>query len=139
MLPVTAFAAILMTVGYTRISRALIGRRRAVQIAVGDGGDDTLTRMRAAQSNLFEYGVLFVGLIALCELNGVPWWWLATLVAAFAAGRGALAYGLLVSEPDATRGPKRFRWRVRGMIATLSVIPLTGATLAGALLYGVLA
>ncbi|MEO1103698.1 MAG: MAPEG family protein, partial [Pseudomonadota bacterium] len=103
MLPVTAMLAVTLAALFQALGILTIRRRRIAQVSVGYGGEDDLTRAVRAQGNLFEYGTVFTGLIALAEVNGTPWPLLAGMAAVFLIGRGCHAYGLLRAEPDDCR------------------------------------
>lgn len=138
MLPVTSLLAVTLAAMFFALGVLTIRRRRSTQIAVGDGGAEPLTRAIRAQGNLFEYGTVFTALIALSELNGAPVWLIGALAAVFVVGRLSHAYGLLVAEADVEGGAARFRWRVRGMAITLTLIATTACILLAAVALNLL-
>ena len=127
MLPVTSLTACALVPLFMALTVATIRRRRTAQVAVGDGGQEPLARVSRAHGNLAESMPLVLILMALAELNGTPWPFLALLGAAFVAGRAAHAYGLVVAEPDKAR-PNRFRYRIFGMATTLTVVGVLALT-----------
>lgn len=132
MLPVTSCLAIVLAGFVQALGIVVIRRRRALAVKIGDGGDDGLARAIRAQGNLVEYGLVVTGLIALAELNGAPTVWLVLLAGVLVASRICHAYALLVAEPDAARGPSRFRYRTAAMAMTFSALTLAALTLLGA-------
>ena len=134
-LPITSLAAIVLSGLFVALGAVTIRRRRAARIAVGDGGDEGLTRAIRAHANLAEYGLFFLVLLGLAEANGAPIVWCALLGAAFVVGRLAHAFALLKAEPGSS-DPRRFRWRVRAMMTTFVTIALAAATLLATLVRG---
>lgn len=133
MLPVTALSVIVLATLYQALSIRVIRQRRTSGTAVGAGDDGVLLAAMRAQTNLVEYSVFFLVMTALCELNGVPWLWLAALAMAFVVGRAFHAYGMIVAEADTDRGAARFKWRRYGMFATFTVLQMLATTLLVAL------
>lgn len=126
MLVVTSLTAVPLALLFQRLSLNVVKTRRGSGVPVGDGGNEALTRAIRAQANLLEYSVVFLGLLALAETNGIPWWALAPVAAAFLLGRGFHVYSLLKAEllDDGRTGLARYRWRIRGMVITLTAIPI---------------
>ncbi len=102
-----ALAATVMIV----LSVRVIGVRRGRRIAIGDGGDEDMTRRIRAQGNFAEYTPLV--LILLLELGGAPAWQLHLLGAALILGRMVHAWSLTARS---TNG------RVVGMTLTFFVL-----------------
>lgn len=108
---VTAFyGALIALLGFI-LSMRVIRQRRGKRIGLGDGGDAALARASRVFGNFTEYAPLFVILLALAELTGVPLHWLHLYGVLFTAGRIAHALGLGRSS-GASAG------RVGGMVAT---------------------
>jgi uncharacterized membrane protein YecN with MAPEG domain len=129
MLPVTSLTAVALSLAFVALGIVVIRRRQRGRVAIGDGNDENLARAIRAQGNLGEYGLFFLALLGLAELNGTPTLWLGALAATFLAGRAAHARSLLVVEQRGGEGYAPYRWRTAGMIATFTVIALSAATL----------
>ena len=71
----------------------------------------------------------YVGLIALLENGLMGSAVLAPLAAMFVLSRAIHAYGILVAEPRTERGPGRFRWRVLGISASLTLVSVAAILL----------
>ncbi len=108
MLIVTSFIASVLTVIFIKLSFAVIGLRRKNKVALGDGGKEDLERAIRAQGNFAEYVPFGLILLACLELNGAPWWWVATPGIGLIIGRLIHAKGINVPPPD-------FSKRVIGM------------------------
>jgi uncharacterized membrane protein YecN with MAPEG domain len=133
MLPVTALCAVVLALAHMGLGIVTIGRRRQNRVAIGDGGTEAVARPMRAQANLGEYGIFFLALLGLAELNLAPWPWLALLAVVFVTGRALHAYGLLVAEPGGD-APGRFVWRTAGMATTFTTTSLAAATVLAVLL-----
>lgn len=72
----------------------VVGRRRALQIGLGSGGDQVLERAIRAHANFTEYVPPALLMLALLELSGVAALWLWTFGALLLAGRLLHAQGL---------------------------------------------
>jgi uncharacterized membrane protein YecN with MAPEG domain len=108
MLIVTSFIASVLTIIFIKLSFAVIGLRRKNKVALGDGGKEDLERAIRAQGNFAEYVPFGLILLACLELNGAPWWWVATPGIGLIIGRLIHAKGINVPPPD-------FSKRVIGM------------------------
>lgn len=110
--------AALLGLLYSLMTLRIIRYRRRHQIALGDGGDSELQRLRAAHSNFAEYTPFILVLLILLELQGWPGWSLHALGASLTIGRLAHSQSL----------PGRiFAFRLIGMVLTLS--SLIGASI----------
>ena len=131
MLPITSLTAVALSLAFVALGVLTIRRRRSSRVAIGDGANETLTRAMRAQANLGEYGLFFLALLGLAELNDGPEVWLGLLAAAFLVGRAAHAFGLVVAEPRGGTGA--FRFRTAGMATTFTTIAFAATTLLVAL------
>lgn len=112
---VTPVYAGLLTLLYLALSLRVIGRRHALRVALGDGGDEVLMRRQRAHANFVEYAPLGLVLLALAELNGVAAWGLHAIGAALLAGRALHGYGI-------SRTPERLAFRSAGMVLTFGAL-----------------
>lgn len=119
---ITALYAVPLALLFFFLSYRVIGLRRKVRAAFGDGGDATLGRAIRVHGNFAEYVSFALLMVALAETNGAPAWSVHLLGVALVAGRAAHAWG--VSQPK-----ENFRFRVAGMLATFAVM-VGGAVLA---------
>ena len=108
MLLVTSIIATVLTIIFIKLSFAVIGLRRKNKVGLGSGGHDDLERAIRAQGNFAEYVPFGIILIACLELNGAPWWLVATPGATLIIGRLIHAKGINEPPPD-------FRKRILGM------------------------
>ncbi len=111
---------------YIYLSFRVVGRRKSLQLALGDGGDTELLRRQRVHGNFAEYVPLVLILILMCELQGAPVLLVHALGLAFTTGRISHAYG--VSQPK-----EQLIFRMTGMIltfATLAISSVTGIVLA---------
>lgn len=111
---------------YIYLSFRVVGRRKSLQLALGDGGDTELLRRQRVHGNFAEYVPLVLILILMCELQGAPVLLVHALGLAFTTGRISHAYG--VSQPK-----EQLIFRMTGMIltfATLAISAVTGIVLA---------
>jgi uncharacterized membrane protein YecN with MAPEG domain len=112
---VTPIYAGLISLLFVALSFRVIGFRRQAKVALGDGGNTTLTRRLRAHGNFAEYVPLAVVLMALAELQGQPAFLLHLMGVGLLAGRLIHAFGV-------SREPEDIRLRVTGMVLTLSVL-----------------
>ena len=91
---VTPIYAAILTALYLVLSFRVIGRRRASNVALGDGGDRALFRRQRVHANFAEYVPLALVLMVLAELQGLPHWALHAIGILIVAGRVAHAYGV---------------------------------------------
>ena len=111
---------------YIYLSFRVVGRRKSLQLALGDGGDTELLRRLRVHGNFAEYVPLVLILTLMCELQGAPVLLVHALGLAFTIGRVSHAYG--VSQPK-----EQLIFRMTGMIltfATLTISAVTGIVLA---------
>ena len=88
---VAAFYAALLALLSFVLSMQVVRQRREKHIGLGSGGDATLERKSRVFGNFAEYAPLFVVLLALAELLGLPRPWLHLYGIVFVAGRIAHA------------------------------------------------
>lgn len=127
-MPITALYASLLAPLFLLLASRVIRARRAVRVAVGDGGDAVLARRMRVHANFAEYVPLALLLLALAESLGTHAWLLHGLGLALLGGRVAHAWGM--SQPD-----ENFAFRVAGVVTTFWMLGLTAA----ACLWGALA
>lgn len=72
----------------------VVGRRRALQIGLGSGGDQVLERAIRAHANFTEYVPMALLMLGLLELSGVAAMWLWAFGALLLVGRVLHAQGL---------------------------------------------
>ena len=118
---VPAYAA-LMALMFVALSFNVIRLRRARQVAVGIGGYVDLERRVRVHANFAEYAPFSLLLLALAELRGVEPVLLHPLCLLLLGGRLAHAWGV-------SHSPENFRFRVGGMVATLTAIAATAVLL----------
>lgn len=118
---VPVYAALLALL-FVVLSVRVIGARRSGKVAIGAGGDAGLERRMRVHANFAEYAPFALLLLALAELRGAPEFLLHGLCLALLVGRAAHAWG--VSNPA-----EDFRFRVGGMVATLTVILIAALVL----------
>jgi uncharacterized membrane protein YecN with MAPEG domain len=127
MLLITSIITSILTIIFIKLSFAVIALRRKNQVGLGSGGHDDLERAIRAQGNFAEYVPFGIILIACLELNGAPWFLVATPGIALIIGRLIHAKGIYVPPPD-------FSKRVLGMKFTFySLIGLVVLNLSWAL------
>jgi len=97
------------------LSLRVIGRRRTLQVGLGDGGDADLQRRIRVAANCAEYVPLGLILLLLTELQAAPHWLLHLIGAALLAGRALHAYGV-------SHAPENYRYRTTGMVFTIAAL-----------------
>ena len=115
MLLITSIIASVLTIIFIKLSFAVIGLRRKNKVGLGSGGYEDLERAIRAQGNFAEYVPFGIILIACLELNGAPWWLVATPGVTLIIGR--LIHAIGINEP-----PPDFSKRVLGMKFTFSTL-----------------
>ena len=120
---VPVYAALLAFV-YIYLSTRVIALRRERKISLGANGDPAMERAMRVHANFAEYTPFALLLLYMLETNGGNEIWLNILCAALLAGRVLHALGLAKANED-------FRYRVAGMVTTLSVIGAAAASLVG--------
>ena len=127
MIVITPFYAALLGLLFIALSVRTLRLRRALRIAVGDGGSDAMLRAMRVHANFAEYVPLTLVLIVMVEVGDAADWLVHGLCGALLLGRAIHAWGLSRPRED-------FRFRVAGMSLTFTA--LGGAALV--LLYGYL-
>ena len=105
----------LISLIFVALSFRVISFRRQANVALGDGGNNALTRRLRVHGNFAEYVPLAIILMALAELQGQPAMILHVMGTSLIAGRLLHAFGV-------SREPEDYRLRVTGMVLTLSVL-----------------
>jgi len=122
---VTPVYAAILAVLFILLSVRAIGLRRQLKVAVGDGGNEKLTRALRAQANFAEYVPFSLMLIAFLETRIGPVWLVHALC-------GSLLVGRFIHAAGISRSPEKFSYRVCGMSLTLMAISIAAlAILAG--------
>lgn len=101
------------------LSARVIQARVKGRVSVGDGGDKGVIKAMRVQANCAEYAPLGIVLLALFELQGQP--------AMAVHGLGLmLVVGRIMHAMGFGRSPQIVWMRRAGMIATLSMLIVTG-------------
>lgn len=111
---VPVYAGVL-ALAYLYLSYRVIALRRSRKVAIGAQGDSRIERAMRVHANFAEYAPFALLLLFMIETKGAPAIWLHGLCVVLVAGRALHAYGVAQEKED-------FRFRVAGMMATLSVI-----------------
>ena len=104
LLPVTSSLAGLFALLAVALSVSISLRRRKLQVAFGDAGDDTLRRRVRAFGNFAEYAALALVLVWLLEYQQGTTVFVRVLAGMLLAGRLLHAWGMLYSTTPAPRG-----------------------------------
>ena len=127
-LPITAAFASIFSIALVPLTLQVGLKRISTGVFFGDGGDLSLARRRAAQSNYLEHVPLFVLTLALCEMNGASQALLIGMGGAMLLGRASHAFSML-----ATTGTGNSR--AVGMILTFAAHLVAAGYLSTLLLY----
>ena len=119
---VTALYAAPLALMFVVLAVRVIRLRRALRVAVGDGGDAALARAVRAHANFAEYVPLGLLLLWMLEHTAPPPLLLHALGATLLVGRVVHALGLSRLDED-------FRWRVTGMSCTFGVLAVAAVLL----------
>lgn len=126
---VPAYAAALGLM-FVVISFRVANTRRAMRIGLGTGGDRQLERYIRVQGNFAEYVPMTLILLTFLEMQEWRAWIVHLLCAILLVARVLHAIGV-------AREPEDLRFRIAGMVPTLSVLGLTSILLlAGGILGG---
>jgi uncharacterized membrane protein YecN with MAPEG domain len=115
MLIVTSLVAAVLTAIFIKLSFEVISLRKKNRVGLGSGGHEDLERAIRAQGNFAEYVPFGIILMACLELNGAPWWLVATPGVALIIGRLIHAVGINTPPPDFTK-------RILGMKITFATL-----------------
>jgi uncharacterized protein len=116
-MPITAFYASLLAALFIVLSARVIGWRRVRRVELGDGADPQLLRRMRVHANCAEYVPITLLLMALAESMTSPRPLLHLIGILLVIGRMLHAYGL-------SQTPQILRYRVSGMILTLTALGL---------------
>jgi uncharacterized membrane protein YecN with MAPEG domain len=125
---VTPLYAGLLALLFLVLSQRAIRARRQARLALGAGDDPALLRAIRVHGNFAEYVPLALLLLLLLELQLAPALSqpAALLPALLLHGLGAtLLLGRLLHAIGVARAPEQFRYRIGGMILTLTMIGVT--------------
>ena len=114
---VTPIYAILLTLLFLVLSFRVIVERRGNKFAYGNNDSHRIEAKIRAQANWAEYTPIALLLLLMAELQGVGPIWLHLTGMILLIGRVTHGYGMSVN-------PKNFRFRVYGMVLTVTAIPL---------------
>lgn len=119
---ITAFWAGLIGLLGFALSIHVVRLRQKLDVGLGDGGHEELTRATRVFGNFAEYTALCLILIALLDMLAGPRWLIHLCGAALLLGRAAHAWGITGSR-GVSAG------RVVGMMATWAVMLVTSIAL----------
>ncbi len=119
MLHVTAIFAGILAFGYIFLSALVIMRRGPAKAALGDGGNEGLSRAIRVHGNFAEYIPFALLLMAINELRGTSHLLLVLAGITLILSRISHAYSLLVAE---LQTPPRFTFRLLAMVPTFTVL-----------------
>lgn len=120
---ITGFYAALGAIFYAALTFYVIHGRGLHKAAVGDGGQEDLSRRIRIHANFAEYAPLFFILLMLAERQELWGWMVHVLGVLFLTGRALHAYGVGWYEIHGThQGRAILRYRQAGMILTLCCI-----------------
>ena len=116
MLPtITAFSVAILTLIYIALSIAALRRRKAVQIAIGDGDDKLLQRRIRAHGNFQEYVPISLITLGFFELLGAEDWLVMLCASCLIIGRLLHAFGV-------SQVREKFIFRILGMSLTFATM-----------------
>jgi hypothetical protein len=121
-MPTTALYAAILSLIFVALSLRTIRMRRRQKIAIGYADNDLMLRAMRVHANFAEYVPLSLILIYLVEISGRSTWLVHCLGLCLIVGRLLHAYG--VSQPKEV-----FKFRITGMVLTLTTILACSATL----------
>jgi len=105
---------------------SVINIRKDNKISLGHGGDKQLEARIRGHGNLTETAPMLLILTGLIEMNQcLPLWALKVVCGTALVGRISHAYAFLYDHPK----DKHFRFRVFGMVSTLTCIGIESAAL----------
>src|SRR5262249_35837579 len=107
----TPVYAVLLTFLYVILSVRVIGLRRFLGVALGDGEHRDLLSRQRVHANFAEYVPIALILMTLAELQGLPDWALNAVGILLSLGRVLHAYGV-------SQETEQFRLRASGMALT---------------------
>lgn len=107
------------------LSIKVVRCRRQYKIAIGDNGELHLQRAVRVQANFTEYTPIFLILLLISELQGLPAYGLHALGILFFAGRCIHAYGVGTAEIYVHGKLMNSKYRVCGMGCTMTAIGLS--------------
>ncbi|MDP3269354.1 MAG: MAPEG family protein [Legionella sp.] len=115
MYPITTVTTSLLSIILIIVSIKIIKLRREYKVSLGDNGHKDLERVIRAHGNFIEYTPITLILMLCAEANQAHWVILFILALFFILGRALHAYAFIYNKTH-------FKFRVRGMILTFSVI-----------------
>jgi uncharacterized membrane protein YecN with MAPEG domain len=115
MYPITTLTASLLSIIFIIISIKTIKLRHQYKISLGASGHEDLERLIRAHGNFAEYTPISLILMLCAEANKANWIILFILALLFILGRAFHAYAFIFNK-------HHFKFRVRGMVLTFSVL-----------------
>lgn len=112
---ITTLTASLLTIIFIIISIKIIKLRHQYKISLGANGYEDLKRVIRAHGNFAEYTPITLILLLCAEANNANWIILFILALFFILGRVSHAYAFIFNK-------QHFKFRVRGMVLTFSVL-----------------
>lgn len=127
-MPITALYAALLGPLLVVLAVRVIGLRRRLKVAMGDGGHPEIARAIRVHANCAEYVPIALVLMALAESVAAPPVLLHAAGVVLVVGRCSHAYGM-------SQAKENFSFRAAGMMLTFGVImTLAVSCLVGALI-----
>lgn len=120
---ITSLYAAILALIYIALSVNTIKGRRKHKVTLGDADNFDMKRRIRAHANFGEYTPLFIILLALAEMNGLPTYAIHLLGGVFVLGRIMHAHSILSAETyvDGKISANPI-WRIRGMICTFNAL-----------------
>lgn len=115
MYTITPLTASLLTIIFMIISIKIIKLRHQYKISLGSSGHEDLEKVIRAHGNFAEYTPIALILMLCAEANKANWIILLILALLFILGRTLHAYAFIFNK-------QHFKFRVRGMVLTFSVL-----------------
>ena len=109
---------------YIFLSYRVIAGRRQYRVALGDNHVAPLQRRIRVHGNFMEYVPLALILLLLLELSGTRPLWLHLLGGLLVLGRVLHSYGVSAEQEN-------LRFRISGMVATMTVVLVASLSLIG--------
>lgn len=119
--PLTAIYAVVLALMTLALAFRVVAFRRRDRVGLGDDGSRDLRIAMRAHANFVEYAPLFLVLLFVAEINGVPVNWLHGIGMVFVLGRFAHAWGMVAGDGGVHPG------RMVGILTTwLAIVALAG-------------
>lgn len=126
-MPITLFFAAILALFYIKLTLNVINTRKALKVAIGDGGNSQLSRVIRVHANFAEYVPLTLMLLYFLETQGAHFIVMQILGAALLIARVVHALGVREVEEN-------LKYRVFGMFTNICIIVISSVSI---LLIGV--